>query len=196
MSNSKSLPNFDIFCDSLLSLGAINSPSELHGLACGKLAGGATIGLARWHEDAAEFLDLISTPDERADELLSAAFTVTQKQFEDAEFGLQLLLPDDESDLSMRAECLGQWCHGFLSGFGSAGISGDRKMSADVTDAVRDLAAIVQIGSDDDSEGSEGDFVQLVEYVRIAAMTIHGECAQTLASAADKTSIKQPNTLH
>lgn len=194
MSKSTTLPNFDIFCDSLLSLGAINSPSELHGLVSGKLSGGAKLDLADWHKEAAEFLDLTSTPDERADELLSAVLTVTQKQFEDAEFGVQLLLPNDESDLATRANCLGQWCHGFLTGFGSAGISGDHPMSADVSDAVRDLAAIVQIGGDEESEEGEAgevDFMEIVEYVRIAAITIHAECAQLPSLSADKSS-----TLH
>lgn len=130
----------------------------------------------------------------RADELISAVLTVTQKQFEDAEFGVQLLLPGDESDLATRADCLGQWCHGFLTGFGSAGISGDKPMSADVSDAVRDLAAIVQIGGDEESEEGEAgevNFMEIVEYVRIAAMTVHAECAHLPGLSADKSS-----TLH
>jgi len=191
MSKSTTLPNFDILCDSLLSLGAINSPSELHGLVSGKLSGGAKLDQAEWHKEAAEFLDLTSTPDERADELISAVLSVTQKQFEGAEFGVQLLLPSDESDLATRADCLGQWCHGFLTGFGSAGISGDRPMSADVSDAVRDLAAIVQIGGDEESEAGEAgeaNFMEIVEYVRVAAMTVHAECAQLAAPSADKSS--------
>ncbi len=196
MSTSHSLPRFDIFCDSLLSLGAINSPSELQGLVCGKLAGGAKIELAQWSKDAVEFLDLTSTPDEHTDEMLSAVFTATQGQLEEAEFGLQLLLPDDDADLGMRAECLGQWCHGFLTGFGSAGISGDRTLSADVTDAVRDLAAIVQIGTEEDSESSEADFMEVVEYVRIAAITVHAECTMEAPSVKDKPSGSQGSTLH
>jgi len=64
-------------------------------------------------------------------------------------------------------------------------------MSADVSDAVRDLAAIVQIGGDEESEAGEAgeaNFMEIVEYVRVAAMTVHAECAQLAAPSADKSS--------
>jgi uncharacterized protein YgfB (UPF0149 family) len=186
MSQSQSLPSFDIFCDALLSLGAINSPSELQGMACGKLAGGADMPLEQWQEEAAEFLDLTSTPDGRTHEMLMAVLQVSKQQLFDAEFGLQILLPDDDSELAIRAEALGQWCHGFLSGFGSAGIGGDRQLTGDVSDAIRDLAAIVEIGVEDDVEGSETDFMEIVEYVRVAVMTVHADYAQPATKATDK----------
>ncbi len=196
MSQSQSLPSFDIFCDALLSLGAINSPSELQGMVCGKLAGGAEISLEQWQDEAIEFLDLTSTPDGRTEEMLVAVLQVTEKQLSGADFALQILLPDDDSELVIRAEALGQWCHGFLSGFGSAGISGDRQLSGDVSDAIRDLAAIVEIGVEEDAENSEADFMEIVEYVRVAVMTVHADCAKPDASQADQPDKDSEQTLH
>ncbi len=49
MTDSTLLPlNFDDLCDLLVPLGTINSPSELHGLLCGKLCGGAQLGEIPW----------------------------------------------------------------------------------------------------------------------------------------------------
>ena len=49
--------NFDDLANLLAPLGTLNSPSELHGLLCGKLAGGATLSEISWLLEAVEFLD-------------------------------------------------------------------------------------------------------------------------------------------
>ena len=54
--------NFDDFCTLIAPLGAINSPSELHGLLSGKLSGGAELTETRWLLDAVEFLDFTQAP--------------------------------------------------------------------------------------------------------------------------------------
>ena len=103
----------------------------------------------------------------------------------------QLLLPDDDSDFSERIECLGQWCQGFLAGFAAGGKErqakqGQQQYSAEVSEALSDIAAISQIGLGDDEapEQSETDFFEITEYVRLAALTIYLDCQPVPAGQA------------
>jgi uncharacterized protein YgfB (UPF0149 family) len=175
--------NFDDFCNLLAPLGAINSPSELHGLLCGKLSGGAELTEIRWLLDAVEFLDFTQAPDERVREALTNLYHVSMQQLRDG-FGLQLLLPDDDTDLSQRTATLGQWCYGFLTGFGSAGKTG-RVLTEEAEDGLRDLAAISQIAVEDGDESDEADYMEVTEYVRQVAASLFLEYAAQTNKASD-----------
>ncbi len=183
---------FDDFCNLLIPLGALNSPAELHGWLCGKLSGGARLDEAAWRQGALEFLDIDSL-DKDADRAVVDLYSVSLQQFEEAAFGLQLLLPDDDSDLETRAQALGQWCHGFLSGFGSAGIAGDRTFSTDASDALRDIAQMVQIGIDEDEsdETNESNLFEVIEYVRVAVLNLFEECGVVSSTPSGDDSAPQ-----
>lgn len=165
---------FDELANTLLPLGALNSPSELQGLLCGKLCGGIPLTEINWLLEAVEFLDFTQAPDESVRELLSRLYFSTRAQLRD-DFSLQLMLPDDESDIGERVVALSQWCHGFLTGFGSAGAKAE--LSDDARDTLQDLAALVQITVDDDDD-SEGDYMEVTEYVRMAAASLYYEFAE------------------
>jgi len=105
--------NFDDFCNLIAPLGAINSPSELHGLLCGKLSGGAELSEVRWLLDAVEFLDFTQAPDEKVREALTGLYHQTLQQLRDG-FGLAILLPDDDADLSQRTATLASGAMVFL----------------------------------------------------------------------------------
>ncbi len=181
MNEIEALIPFDDLADLLLPMGSLNSPSELHGWLCGKLCGGARLEEADWLDQAWEFLDVVGGASTEAREAVAHLYVTTLAQFDDEQFGLQLLLPDDETDLDQRVQALGQWCHGFLSGFGSAGIDGESQFSANAADALRDLAAIVQAGlgdEDADEDDAEGDFIEIAEYVRMATLSLHADFGQ------------------
>jgi len=187
--------NFDDFCNLIAPLGAINSPSELHGLLCGKLSGGAELSEIRWLLDAVEFLDFTQAPDERVREALAALYYQTLEQLRDG-FGLLLLLPDDDSDLSQRTATLGQWCYGFLTGFGSAGKI-KRILNEEAEDGLRDLAAIAHIAVEDGDESDEADYMEVTEYVRQLAASLFLEyAAQTNKASADSVAVPASNHVH
>jgi uncharacterized protein len=187
--------NFDDFCNLLAPLGAINSPSELHGLLCGKLSGGAELTEIRWLLDAVEFLDFTQAPDERVREALTNLYHVSVQQLRDG-FGLQLLLPDDDTDLSQRTATLGQWCYGFLTGFGSAGKTG-RVLNEEAEDGLRDLAAISQIAVEDGDESDEADYMEVSEYVRQVAASLFLEyAAQTNKASEDAIAAPASDQIH
>lgn len=188
--------SFDDLANLLAPLGTLNSPSELHGLLCGKFAGGAQLGEINWLLEAVEFLDFISAPDEKVRIALTNLYHTTQQQLQ-GDFSLKLMLPDDETLLSERAACLSQWCHGFLTGFGSAETQGKREISEESEDMLQDLANIVQIQVDDeeDEPSAEADYTEVVEYVRMVANSLYLEFAPT-QDEAPKDALSSPRTLH
>lgn len=169
--------DFDRLANALAPLGVLNSPSELHGLLCGKLAGGALINEIQWLLDAVEFLDFTQAPDPHIRDLLAQVYQVTREQFRN-DFALTLLLPGDDELISDRVAALSQWSHGFLTGFGSADAK-NRQLDEEAQDMLRDLAAIVQIQVDDeeDEEANEADYMEVTEYVRVIASTFYAEFA-------------------
>jgi yecA family protein len=175
---------FDDLCNLLVPLGTINSPAELHGLLCGKLSGGAELSEVHWLLDAVEFLDFTQAPDETIRAALVQLYQTTIVQLRDG-FGLTLLLPEDDIDLSQRTAALGQWCYGFLTGFGSAGTAG-RVMTEEAEEGLRDLAAIAQIAIEDgDDESDEADYMEVTEYIRMLAASLYLEYSADGKKKAD-----------
>ncbi len=177
MVSDNSALDFDDFCDLLIPLEALNSPSELHGFLCGKLCGGVTLSDPQWLEKVWGFLDINEPTDKHAHTEILKLIRTSLSQLGSGHYDLRLLLPNDDTDLDERTQALSQWCYGFLTGFGSAGIDADHEMSGDNADALRDLAAIVQVtmNEQDEEEAQEADYTDLVEYVRIVALNFYAE---------------------
>ena len=67
-------------------------------------------------------------------------------------------------------------CQGFLYGLAAGGIKQGSKMPADSTELMRDFIEISQAAFDDEeSENSEDDYMQLVEFVRVGVLLINEE---------------------
>lgn len=182
--------DFDAFCEVLMPLGALHSPSELQGLFCGKLCGGAKLEEAQWQKAAWDLLDLAMQPNAEVVDFTNQLFISTKEQLKTGDYDLEIFLPDDDTtDLDQRTDALAQWCNGFLMGFGSAGIDPNTEFSEDNAQALRDLAAIVQAEyvDDMDIEEQESDFTELVEYVRVVALNFYEDLVR---------SAEQADTLH
>lgn len=170
---------FDEVCDLFTSLGAHNSPSEMHGLLSGQLAAGRRLGAGEWLQEAHEFIDTDSSLSRDEEERLQFVYMATLTALADDELGFYPLLPDEDHEMELRLGCLGLWCQGFLAGFALV----EKEISnlpEIVNDALHDLAAIAQVGineSEEWNEAAEADFFQIVEYVRLAAMNIFMEYA-------------------
>ncbi|MGH1471876.1 MAG: UPF0149 family protein [Cellvibrionaceae bacterium] len=178
--NPHALPDFDGVADLFVSLGALNSPAELHGMLCGQLSGGNRFNESQWQQNALDFLDINireeAELDGSASQFFDELYVNTLEQFKSEQFELDLLLPSDETDLDQRISSLSHWCHGFLSGFGSSGITGDTKLSEEMSGILRDFAAFVQINPDDaEDEESEADYMEIVDYVQVAVKAVFME---------------------
>ncbi|MCW8195425.1 UPF0149 family protein [Proteobacteria bacterium 005FR1] len=188
------LPSFDGIADTFVSLGALGSPAELHGMACGKLCGGGRYSDHEWLKSAMEFLDVSRELQPEDRERVLDLYRVTLEQLRDEDFGIELLLPGDEAEMTERVMALSQWCQGFLSGFGTSGVSADSTLSGETAEALRDFAAFVHMSPEsEDDEESEMDYLEIVEYVRLAALSIFME----IGVAADpQQPTDNPPTIH
>lgn len=149
-------------------------PSELHGSLCGYLAGGGTLNADGWLRQLALDDDGASASGSDALDRLRSA---TLAQLTAQDFDFQLLLPDDDAPLAERADALIAWCNGFLGGFGLAAPESDA-LSDEAAEALHDLGRIA--ASDlayDESDADEDALAEIVEFVRVAALLLHGDCA-------------------
>jgi hypothetical protein len=98
-----------------------------------------------------------------------------------------LLLPSDDEPLLARTTAMGQWCQGFLNGFARIG---GQSLSDDARDVVQDLAAIAQIQDAlEESEDGESDYMEVMEYLRVAPLLLFTETKKTAEPAPAKPSL-------
>ena len=165
--------DFEQLNELLRNYGALQSASELHGFLVGELATGVRLSRAEWLRTANEQADLSRNPDEVAGDQLYALYQHTLAALSGDELAFQLLLPEDEYPLLDRVEALGQWCQGFLLGFGLSGKN--TTDNAELAESLRDLAAIAQVGASEDEaaqDSSESDLFAISEYVRLTVIDI------------------------
>lgn len=176
--SSHPLPGFDDLADDFYRIGCVCSPAEFHGLLCGRQACGQPVYEAQWRQDCLEFLGLgadASGPE--LDRVMALRERVTLSLADDS-LAFDLLLPDEDYELAQRAEALGQWCEGFLSGLAMAGEDQLRweALPEELVEGLSDLATIAQISADDEEgESNEKDLMEICEYVRMVAMNVYAE---------------------
>ncbi|HET6397493.1 MAG TPA: UPF0149 family protein [Pseudoxanthomonas sp.] len=154
-----------------LGLGA--SAPELHGALCGWLAGGGG-DVADWPARVMADPALPAPPRDGALDRLRQA---SAAQLGDGEFSFQLLLEDDEAPLRQRAQALFDWCRSFLGGFGLAA-GAQPPLSEEGGEALQDLARLARarVQDIDEDEEDESALSELEEFVRVAALLLHGDC--------------------
>lgn len=173
------------FANLLATSGQPVSPAELHGLLLGRSCAGAGFDPQSWLADAAELLG--DTVPDNLQQALIGLQEMVRAELTGSDMAVVLLLPPDEAALPERAEALGEWCQGFLDGFGMT-IS-DQALSAEAMEVLQDLASIAQVQSAlDESEDGESDYMEVMEYLRVAPLLLFTECGK-VASAQSKPSI-------
>jgi len=166
------------------------SPSEIHGLLAGRIAGGERLAGNALSAALVESFDSDQELVENALVSLQTLYASIVDTFERADFSFRPLLPGDEVALGDRVVALSEWCQHFLSGLGYSGVGTRGELSEEANGAIADLAAIAQVTHDgDDEEEGEVNLFELEEYVRMAAMMIFGELNGSVAAAP-------PPTLH
>jgi uncharacterized protein len=171
--NDSVAPSFEQLHDLLQNYGALQSAAELHGFLAGQLAAGKRLSRSEWLRAANVAADLSRNPDEVAGDSLYQLYRSTLAELQSGDLAFHPLLPDDEAALVERVDGLGQWCQGFLAGFGMAGSK--LRIDAELAEALRDLSAIAQVGASDgdaDEENSETDLFSICEYVRLTTVEI------------------------
>lgn len=152
--------------------GLATSPWELHGALCGWLAGGGA-NERGWLAPVFADPDL---PAPQAGSALDRLREATAAQLADRSFEFELLLPDADASLAERSGALFDWCRGFVGAFGLAS-GANPALSDESREALADLAKLAAAQPQDDGdEEDEEALVEIEEFVRVAALLLHGDC--------------------
>lgn len=158
----------------------LSDAAEVQGILCGMLCAGMSLSDQQWQSVLADCINEGERlPDEVADSL-NALFNQLCQQFVEADYALQLLLPDDASPINDRGLALIHWVQGFLLGFGLRQ-ENPAQCSDEVREALNDFSEIARMEEPMSAdEASERALQEVVEYVKISALYCYSELGQSL----------------
>lgn len=182
-----SLPAFNQIDGLLEKVNSMIGAAELHGLICGFLCGGKQTNGKNWLEP---ILGLAEVEDnEEIRQLLLELYNVTYAEMMDQDFGFQLLIPDDEQPLELRAKSLSSWCQGFLTGIGLSGAYVDEEDTEETQEILYRFDDIAKLDYENIEVRPEDEkaYYELYEYVRMAVLIVYNELADTPPSMMDSS---------
>ena len=172
---------YQAFATLLSTSGHPVSPAELHGLLLGRSCAGAGFEAESWLADAAELLE--GEPQDNVRNALIGLQEMVKGELTSDDMTVVLLLPTDDAPLTERAVALGQWCQGFLSGFGLT--RREYALTDEAKEVLQDLAAISQVQDAlEESDDGESDYMEVMEYLRVAPLLLFTETRKTDEAAA------------
>ena len=160
--------------------------SEIQGLCLGVICTGRHKDIGYWQIQLEKTLlddpDILvnALPQEGVDwlkKLLTHCFqALTHPHFE-----LDLCLPDDTVPIETRLQAVSDWCKGFIFGLGLGGPDVSIWSQPNIKEALEDIAQIQKIDTQPaENQESEKDYIELVEYLKIATFVIFEECSESL----------------
>lgn len=161
--------------------GAEASAAECHGFLCGQVCVSAMPDQDLWME----FLDLQTGDTDlefQCHEEIRVLIQDIEAQLRSLEFEFEVMLPGDDSDLNERVEALGDWCHGFLNGFGLGDDGTQPPVSEDGRELLKDITMICRVGLENPDEEDERALAEIVEYIRSGVMMLFEETRSDLFS--------------
>jgi uncharacterized protein YgfB (UPF0149 family) len=167
-------------------------PVEVHGALVGLICGGVEQENFTWVKPLLDLMNDGQVLPQDLQILINDLFQDAVARLGDMEFGFTPLLPEEEASLSERVEALSLWTQSFLTGLAIVQ-SQLNKASADVKEVIKDLADIAQVEFDvGEDEESEAAFMELHEFVRMAAILCYSEFGKGL----DMADIEPTSNLH
>jgi uncharacterized protein len=158
------------------ALGCDIGAAECHGVLCGMLCGAPLFDRRVWLAHLAGGEAVAPLDDGDAGEALGTLEAHTLRALDGDEYSFALVLPADDEPLALRAAAFADWCRGFLSGLGLAGIADTAALGEDARDFVRDLARFGAIEvAQDPGEDDERAFAELTEFTRLGALIVYAE---------------------
>ena len=161
---------FSVLQTGLTQAGSVQTPGETHGTLTGMLCINNEVSPAAAVDDVAS---------EQLGQALDALREMTLEGLFDPDLSFRPLLPDDDTvDLDTRVAALARWCGGFLYGLSFFGDFNPAHLSAEVREVLNDLSELskAELTAEEDGDSAEGDYAELVEYVRVAVQMIFLEC--------------------
>ncbi|KGP62981.1 hypothetical protein EP47_02705 [Legionella norrlandica] len=175
LDNELHLPKYDDFIQSISILSLGISGSELHGMMCGYLCAGAD------GQGEAYIRALLNNKKdaESRNALLAmfSVFSISQQQINNFDFEFEMLLPDDEEPLVVRAQAFSEWCEGFTQSLTIAGIGLEQFSEEDSQDALQHLIEFAELDCESLEVGEEDEkaLMEVSEYTRMAVLRLHSD---------------------
>lgn len=170
------MPDYLNLQESLVRLDATMEASEAHGALCGMLCAQGSADIGHWQQH-------VFGQQEKGNVLLDEVAKELQQMYlatigamnnELADF--QLFLAGEEERLADQVHSLAYWCQGFLYGLAAGGIKQDSELPKDTAELMQDFIEIARaVFDDEETESSEDDYMQLVEFVRVGVLLINEE---------------------
>jgi len=162
--------------EALESVSAPVGAAECHGILVGMLCAAGQVDRSRWVAE----IHAPEKPDSEAGrtyiDRMASVYGQTISQIDDEAVSLEIMLPGDDQPLQQRADALGQWCQGFMYGYGLGGGKAPRTLSDNAADVMGDIEEFSRVEMDTtESEEDEEAFVEIVEYVRVGVLLIRDE---------------------
>ncbi|MCJ7591422.1 MAG: UPF0149 family protein [Woeseiaceae bacterium] len=173
---------YEVLEATLKNCGASWDAAQTHGLLTGRLAIVGVPAGPDWLLQVLEGTDEANALRLECQRILDRLYQSTYWQLSERLSEFEPLLPGDEDDVAERAVALANWCEGFLHGIVSArhGDALRERLGAEpLSDIIKDMLQITRAGLDEESdeEDNESAYVELVEYVRVAAQLCYEELA-------------------
>ena len=173
------LPDFTAVQEALHTLASLGSAAESHGMLCALLSADTVIREEAWVDSLLnEHVEASDTSRQEACHILRDLFSATTLAFQENDFSMPLLLPDDDTPLFERIDALSEWCEGYITGLHLMGLAVQHNKNETLQLALNDLIDISQVELEKDDEidpESEGRYVDLVEFVKVAVLTVATE---------------------
>jgi len=172
MAETNKLPSYSEIAGILQKIQPNCHLSQLHGLLSGHACAQNEEEVSLWQAVLPE-----APFDESFNEVLKDLYEVTYKSLEEFSFEFELLLPDDSTDINLRAEALGLWCQGILTGLTQSGVDLSDIASEELQEAIDDMVEISNISFGDIETENEDEtaYFELMEYIRLSALMIFNE---------------------
>lgn len=173
---------YDHLDSALRRCGATWDAAQAHGLLSARLAiAGVDCGFD-WLAQVLEGTNEADALRTECEGMLSSVFETTSRQLAERLSEFAPLLPGDSSSTPVRTAALAHWCEAFLHGLVSGGRDEELKarLAAEPLDEIiKDLLQLTRAGSveEDDAEADEAAYLEIVEYLRVAAQLTYESLA-------------------
>jgi yecA family protein len=169
------LPDYEILDHTLKAGSAPLGAAESHGLLCGMLCGGQSVGPGPWIAEVLEDGGRAAAECPECRGLLEQLYDWTVTGMGSEDFAFDMLLPEDARSLVVRTQAVADWARGFLGGLGLTGaIEQQARLPDEVMEILQDMSEIAKAGSDAeaDAEVEERAIAEIIEYLRMAALLV------------------------
>lgn len=172
----------DILNDALQRCGANWTAAQTHGLLSSRLTVAGTRAVPESLDQVLEGSDPANALRIECEDMLAVLWQSTHRAFSERLSVFEPLLPDDNDTVDVRTEALAHWCEGYLHGLVSGEHDAELKnqLAAEpLADIIKDMLQLTRATVDDmDDEDSNDDaYIEIVEYLRVAAQLFYEELA-------------------